>query len=70
MKRRMALSQGSSVDPFARKRAFYIRERQVIFSIFKGLFYIFLAINGFCVVNEVCLNVVISYVTSLLKKCI
>ena len=55
-------------DPFARKRAFYITERQVIVSTFQGLFFIFLAMNRSCVENEVCLNVAISYFTSLLKN--
>ena len=46
---------------FKQKRAFYTKDRQVIFSVFKGLFFIYLAINDFCIVNEVCLNVVIRF---------
>ena len=54
---------------FAHQRPVYLQERCLIFSISDALFFIFLAINSFSIINEVCLNVVISVFCSLLQKC-
>ena len=65
-----ALSRASSFPLFRAQRAFYTQERRLVFSIFEALISIFLPINGFCVANEVCSTVVISFFSSLLTKCI